>query len=354
MTEQQVLSIHEITEVEVLSIRELAQEGFTGDQLERFLRTLQRAGDRNDTKMLDQLRTKALEASLARGGESTTSDDKAKLTESTKYQGDVDYLRQQKEHDYFPWKRDLALAEIFWGKCSADDDDNEKREAAKKIFISKAKGGRLTTTEVMIGQYMFFAEDPAYGWKCLQRLLFLCDTKQRVQFHNWGLFATLDPYKQNMYGARVEKLQYPLFPDHPEFRKLNAKLLRPTKGTIHGGSSDETLELEKMYDMNREGLITGGGYSDAIYDAHGQQIAPRDMSNIQQQLANLRAKVEDLHRKLSHHTNTPNHFPNTKQRATGTRQRKGNTGTGGSKGRGCTLCNKPTISVQGRWRICES
>ncbi|ORC82975.1 uncharacterized protein TM35_000791010 [Trypanosoma theileri] len=52
----------------------------------------------------------------------------------------------------------------------------------------------------------------------------------------------------------------------------------PTEDTIHGGSSDATLEVEKLYDLKREGVLIGGGYTEVIYDAHGQQIAANESS----------------------------------------------------------------------------
>ncbi|KAH9586307.1 hypothetical protein LSM04_005527 [Trypanosoma melophagium] len=48
------------------------------------------------------------------------------------------------------------------------------------------------------------------------------------------IFAEFDAVKQDAVGERVEKLEYPLFPDLPEFKGLNAKSLAPTKGTLHG------------------------------------------------------------------------------------------------------------------------
>ncbi|ORC90015.1 uncharacterized protein TM35_000102830 [Trypanosoma theileri] len=119
------------------------------------------------------------------------------------------------------------------------------------MFISKAKIGHLTLTEVVAGRYAFFAKDRAYGWKCFATLFFNCEEEQRVRFYNWGLFATFDPCKQDTYGARVKKLKYPLFTDHPNFMELNMKLLAPTEDTLHGGSSGVTLEVEKLFDMQR-------------------------------------------------------------------------------------------------------
>ncbi|ORC85652.1 TATE DNA Transposon [Trypanosoma theileri] len=319
-------------------VPKIAEQHLTGEKRDMFLQMWDDAYKAQDVTTMQFLTKTVLDDALSQD-KGTALDDKAKRTENTSLQ---DYLTQLQDYALFPWKRMQTMVKNFWKKNTVTYDVNERKKLTKEKFISKAKCGRLTPTEVMIGQYLFFAEDPAYGLECLKTLLFICEEEYRVQFHNWGLFESFDPVKQEMYGARVEKLQYPLFPDHPEFRELNAKLLAPNEDTLHGGSSDATLELEKMYDMKREGVLSGGGYCEAIYDARGQQIAPRDMSNIQQQLANLRAKVEDLDRKLSHHMNTPNHFPNTKQRATGTRQRKGNTGAGGSKGRGGTFAtNRP-------------
>ncbi|ORC91166.1 TATE DNA Transposon [Trypanosoma theileri] len=341
MTEKTCPSTERIAEEKVLSIREMAQEGFTGGQLDAFLRNLQRACDRNDTQLLDRLMDKALEASLAKAEGNTTSDDKAKQTENNNTAG---YLAQQQEHALSPWKRMQTMAKNFWRKLTDSYCKNESSEAAKKCFIELAEIGRLTPTEVMIGQYLFFAEDPAYALECLKTLLFNCEEEYRVQFHNWGLVESFDPVKQEMYGARVEKLQYPLFPDIPEFRKLNAELLRPTKGTLHGGSSDATPEAEKLYDLKREGVLSGGGYTEAIYDAHGQQIAAMDMSNTEQHLALLATMVKDLQRKQRHHTSTPTPAIHTNG---GGRRGRGGAGAGVNKGRGVTFATSRPYQYRG-------
>ncbi|ORC90014.1 uncharacterized protein TM35_000102820 [Trypanosoma theileri] len=94
---------------------------------------------------------------------------------------------------------------------------------------------------------------------------------------------------------------------------------------------------DKKKNMQRKGLISGGGYSEVIYDANGQQIAAMDMGNTQQQLSILAAMMEELQRKQRQHTNTPTPFINTKRKVTGTRQRKEETSAGGSKGCGGTF-----------------
>lgn len=130
---------------------------------------------------------------------------------------------------YEPWRATREKYARF-----IDSTTTSQAPERRQAIIDMAKQHLLSADDVMYVTYSMFGDDRA-------RAVFAATVMQktgieRIRTHNWFVAQGYGEQWTTDNGEAIERLTLPLFPALPEFRSLNAELLR---AGVSGGGSDE-------------------------------------------------------------------------------------------------------------------
>ncbi|KPA86957.1 hypothetical protein ABB37_00980 [Leptomonas pyrrhocoris] len=202
-------------------------------------------------------------------------------------------LESQGERSLHPWKAAQRRSREFWDSIPREYDEEQLR-LFMKTYADLARDGRLTPTQVLVGQYLWPTETSTLEERSLElfHLLFMALATNRVMHHNWAVFGQLPSSTQLEWGALVETLEYPLFP--ADMSSLNGKIFEAAKLSKSGAATERRAAMAKVFDLSKEVAMEGGSYYEPIVNAEGQQISALQMENTDARLTHLYHMLESI------------------------------------------------------------
>ena len=114
----------------------------------------------------------------------------------------------------------------------------------------------LHKVEILVLQYLLFADDFDTARYMLASLLIRTPPQKQIQQHNWYVMRGVkdtDPGFFLANGEAVENLKVPLFPLTPELAHLNDTLC--SAEYLSGGDSSDDHPIRKLYRKRRSPLF---------------------------------------------------------------------------------------------------
>ena len=165
----------------------------------------------------------------------------------------------------------------------------------------------LGQQEVLLAQYLLFAESAEMGRYSLLSLILFVSRKERLAIHNWGIAQLMDRADLLAHGAAIAALDMPLFPPNAgeECAALNTRMLRGSDESVSGGSAQASQAWTSAFFSESASLlpgrrVTGAGYAPVGQLQDGSWAADTSAAEAAaaKECASLRRQVVALERRL--------------------------------------------------------
>lgn len=191
-----------------------------------------------------------------------------------------------------PWRVALHMHESIFEQVR-----KQTSEQKQAMFLDLARNGLLSPEDVLTGTYLL------YGCKedleMYSGLSLRLSGHKRVVAHNWFVARQQEPAFVQIHGEIISKLQWPLFPPHPEFSAINQRLLTEC-AEVSGGAAQARSFVPSVY---RRRDPSGGSFFAPVIDVGGQaavDLGPAEdaVLALQQRLVALERQNAELQRKV--------------------------------------------------------
>jgi len=200
----------------------------------------------------------------------------------------VRWLSIQSESVLQPWKLNRRRVPTLGDALGQGEDQDTVTKHMRKQFLTRARGGDLTPTGMMLGQYVFLGSGLHTIRTNPHQLLIGVPRETRTTLHNWWVHRLWPEVLQENHSATVDTLAHPLFPpgtlDDPNVKPLTAAT------DPHGGGENDAFAT-LFNPRHDQADVQGGAYTEAVVDANGTQVAAVSMEGTD-------ARPTELHRNI--------------------------------------------------------
>lgn len=188
------------------------------------------------------------------------------------------YFARQERRQREPWRASLEKMDALLESASSADFN-----ALKTHFINSCKNELISAQDALASTYILFGTPESQRFYAS---IVAFPLELRVRYHNFYV-ARDHPQLLSVYGALIEKLQFPLFPACTELEALNLRLLTLTEGASSGKTPPSLYRQETF----------GSGYIPVLTAQDGTMGV--DVTAIENAFAQVHRKLELLHTQIT-------------------------------------------------------